>query len=119
MKTKLLNNKKMNNNVYSLRRKVIKLIYDANKLIKLPRISVRICDDHEKILGVARMKENIIWITENSVASRSVVFHEILHAVFGQNHVRNCQLMDVSIDPKLNKKIVDRLFIKYAKKYER
>ena len=80
MKTNLLQNKEMSSDVYALRRQVIALIHEANKLTKLPRINVRVTDNHEKILGVAKIGGLVIWITEETVASRAVVFHEILHA---------------------------------------
>lgn len=114
MKTKLLKNKEMSSDVYALRRQVINLIHEAKKLVELPRINVRITDKHETILGVARMGKNVIWITEETVASRAVVFHEILHAVFAQDHVKGCPLMAERISKKLDTKTCDRLFIKYA-----
>ena len=93
-----LNNKKMNNEVYSLRRKVINIIYDIKKEVDLPRIEVRITDSHTHILGVGRMNCNIIWITEECINCNPktlfhVVAHEIGHAVFGLSHDDNCKLM--------------------------
>ncbi|TXH09412.1 MAG: hypothetical protein E6R04_08225 [Spirochaetes bacterium] len=114
MKTKLLENKKMSSRVYALRRQVLSLIHEANKLVELPRITVRVTDKHETILGVARMGKNAIWITEETVASRAVVFHEILHAVFAQDHVKGCPLMSEKISTNLDVKTCDRLFKKYA-----
>lgn len=114
MKTKLLKNKEMSSEVYALRRQVINLVHEAKKLVELPRINVRVTDKHKTILGVARMGKNVIWITEETVASRAVVFHEILHAVFGQDHVKGCPLMDEKISAKLDAKTCDRLFKKYA-----
>jgi len=114
MKTKLLKNKIMSQGVYDLRRKVISLIYEAKKLIDLPRIEIRVTDNHKTILGVAAMGAKIIWITEGMTASRSVVFHEILHAVFGQGHVNGCPLMAPKINDKLDAKTCDKLFLKYA-----
>ena len=114
MKTKLLKNKEMSSDVYALRRQVINLIHEARKLVELPRINVRITDRHETLLGVGRVGKNIIWITEEMVASRAVVFHEILHAVFAQGHVKGCPLMADKISPELNAKTCDRLFKKYA-----
>lgn len=114
MKTKLLKNKEMSPEVYALRRQVINLIHEAKKIVELPRINVRVTDRHETILGVARMGKNVIWITEETVASRAVVFHEILHAVFAQDHVKGCPLMAEKISKKLDAKSCDRLFKKYA-----
>lgn len=114
MKTKFLKNKKMSSEVYALRRQVINLIHEAKKLVNLPRIDVRVTDNHKTILGVARMGEKVIWITEDTVASRAVVFHEILHAVFAQDHVVGCPLMAEKIDDKLDSTTCNKLFIKYA-----
>lgn len=114
--TAKLTNKKMSPEVYRLRRQVIDLIYEANKLVALPRIDVRVTDRHQMILGVAEMKGNIIWITEETVASRSVVFHEILHAVYGQEHVEGCPLMAPAISKNLDRQTCDSLFLKYATK---
>ncbi len=114
--TDKLTNKKMSPEVYRLRREVIALIHEAKKLADLPRITVRVADNHRKILGVAAMNQNIIWITEESVASRAVVFHEILHAVYGQQHVEGCPLMAPAISKDLDQKTCNRLFVKYAKR---
>ena len=116
MKHELLKNKEMSAEVYALRREVINLIHEAKKLVDLPRIEVRVTDRHRIILGAAKMSQNVIWITEETVASRAVVFHEILHAVFGQEHIEGCPLMAANIDPNLDSKTCDRLFLKYAKK---
>jgi len=88
----------MNNSTYNQRRQVIEIIYDLKKSINLPRIDVRITNQHERILGVARMEDNIIWITENALNEsknylRHVVAHEIGHAVFGLKHDESCPLM--------------------------
>lgn len=115
MKTKLLKNKEMSPEVYALRRKVIDLIYEAKKLVpSLPRIEVRVTENNSKYLGVGRMCGNIIWISERSVASRSVVFHEILHAVFATEHVKGCPLMD-PVSQRISDKECDRLFIEYSR----
>lgn len=114
MNTKLLKNKEMSSEVYALRRQVISLIYEAKKIVELPRINVRVTDNHDTILGVARMGKNIIWITEETVASRAVVFHEILHAVFSQEHVTGCPLMSPEVNDKLDPDTCNRLFKKYA-----
>lgn len=112
--SKHLTNKRMSPAVYELRRKVIGLIYEAKRLVDLPRVDVRVTDNKGDTLGCARMGGNIIWITESSVASRAVVFHEILHAVFAQDHVKGCPLMAEQIDPNLDAATCNRLFAKYA-----
>jgi hypothetical protein len=112
----LLKNKAMNNDVYKLRRQVIALIHEASKLVDLPRINVRIAENDTNIAGVARMGKNTIWITEQFVASRGLVFHEIVHAVFGLEHIPGCPLMagDGS-SLSISQVECDRLFLKYAK----
>ena len=117
MKTAYLHNKRMNNEVYLLRRKVIALIYEAKKLVDLPRIDVRITDNHSLIAGAGRVLDNKIWITENFVASRAVVFHEILHAVFGVPHVDGCPLM-APICSNPSDAVCNQLFVKYAKTFK-
>ena len=110
MKIKEIKNFKMNDSVYKLRRSVINLIYEVKNEIKnLPRISVRIGEPrHQKTLGVAALKDNKIWITEDAInmgpdALRNVVFHEIVHAVTGFGHDDNCPLMQPTLKTILNK----------------
>ena len=100
MKTKYIENFKMNKEVYKLRRQVIDLIYQAkNYGINLPRINVRIgvpTKGNENTLGVGGGKS--IWITEKAINKsadylRHVVFHEIGHAVFNLPHNEKCPLM--------------------------
>lgn len=105
----------MDSNVYAKRREIIALIYEAKRLVPLPRIEVRVTENDPKVLGCAEMRRNRIWITSRSVASRVVVFHEILHAVFGQCHVIGCPLMGASVRPSgISDAQVNALFIKYA-----
>ena len=117
MRTAYLNNKQMNSDVYKIRRKVIDLIYEAKKLVDFPRIDVRITDNHKFIAGVGRVKDNKIWITENFAANKAVVFHEILHAVFGVPHVANCPLM-APVYSNPSESVCDKLFVQYAKMYK-
>lgn len=100
--TKLVKNKEMNQYVYQLRRKVIDIIYDIKKEIELPRIEVRVVEKHEHILGVGRVGENMIWITEDCITHGKellfhVVAHEIGHAVFKLSHNKKCPLMKPSV----------------------
>jgi len=56
MRTQYINNFKMNDDTYKLRREVINILYEAKKRkCRLPRINVRIgsaTDKHENVLGV-------------------------------------------------------------------
>jgi len=113
-------NKKMNEDTYKLRRKVIDLIYEINEIIKLPRINVRITKDHKQILGSASLTKNtnIIWITEKSITLsdydlRSIVYHEILHTVYGIPHYKNCPLMKPIHKKGMNKSQVQKIFLSY------
>lgn len=120
-----LDNKKMNDSTYKLRRKVISLIYEIKQIYKIPRINVRITKDHKQILGSASMSKNtnIIWITEKSITLsdydlRSIVYHEILHTVFGIKHNKNCPLMKPIHQKGLTKIQVEKIFLKYVNKKE-
>lgn len=111
MKTNLIKNFKMNDQVYKLRRQVINLIYEVkNEITNLPRIEVRIGEPRsEKTLGVAALKDYKIWITEDAInmgpdALRNIVFHEVVHAVTGFGHDDNCPLMQPTLKTILNKK---------------
>jgi Fe-S oxidoreductase len=115
--SRILRNKVMCADVYELRCKVMSLIYEAKHLVRdLPRIEVRVTEDKGKTLGCAAMGGRVIWITESFVASRSTVFHEILHAVKAQPHVVGCPLMASHISPNLEKETCDRLFLAYMGK---
>lgn len=97
------NNLKMNDAIYKLRRQVIDYIYEAKEVVELPRITVRITDNHKTMLGCATLEKDILWITERAINEgwdlRSIVYHEIAHAVFGTKHDENCRLMKACQDP--------------------
>lgn len=109
----------MSPEVYQLRRKVIALIYEAKKLVPtLPRVTVRITDNHETTLALATMKRDYIEVSERAVNCgdfdlRTIVFHELLHAVWGVGHDKSCPLMKTNHEP-IPKEEVHRLFLKYA-----
>jgi len=124
--TKNFTNFKMNNEVYKLRRKVMDFIYELkNEGFKLPRIDVRIGTDKDcTILGKARLKDNIIWITKKCVSDsnsnfiRTTVYHELLHAIYGCNHVKGCPIMSAEVsDVVVNKSKSIEIFRKYYNKY--
>ena len=89
-------NFKMDDEVYKLRRQVIEYIYEAKEVVDLPRITVRITENHATMLGCARLYKNILWITQRAISNynlRAIVYHEIAHAVFGAKHNEKCPLM--------------------------
>ena len=115
----------MDNEVYKNRRKVLDFIYELkNEGFKLPRIDVRIGTSQKcNVLGKARLKDNIIWITQEAINNgsnelRSVVYHELLHAIYGCNHVKGCPIMSaVQPDVVANKSQSIEIFKKYYNKY--
>ena len=115
-------NFKMSDSVYQLRRKVIDMIYEVkNKINSLPRIDVRIGKhDCSNILGVAKLKKNIIWITEDAIKEgedklRNTVYHELVHAVTGFGHDEKCPLMESKANHTLNKQECMEALMKYIK----
>ena len=123
--TKRFVNFKMDNEVYKNRRKVLNFIYELkNEGFKLPRIDIRIGEDKKcSILGRARLKDNIIWITQKAINHgdmelRTTVYHELLHAIYGCNHVKGCPIMSaVQPDVVANKYQSIEIFKKYYNKY--
>ena len=92
-------NRAMNDSTYTLRRRVLGHVYEAKKLTggKMPRVDIRITDcTRERVLGQARMGDCVVWIPASSVGRadlRHIVFHELLHAVYGLGHCEGCPLM--------------------------
>jgi hypothetical protein len=124
-------NLKMNDDVYALRRQVIDIIYQAKNVLRsngidLPRLDVRIIEnsaDKPQVLGVARLKGNIIWIATKSLEKykahlRDTVYHEIVHAVTGFGHDDNCKLMAPCINLlPLSDDEANGLLVKYFKNH--
>ncbi len=115
--TETLKNKKMSDEVYKLRRRVMTLIYEIKEFADIPRIDIRITDDDAEFLGVARLQNNIIWITERAITSdeydlRTIVYHEVLHAVYGIGHDDECPLMRTTHMP-LEASEAKKHFLKY------
>ena len=121
-KTKILKNKKMNSEVFELRKQVMKMIYEVKQVVgNLPRITVRITENKDNIMGLARMGQNIIWIPERMFIGeskrylREVVYHEICHAVWGIEHRPLCPLMRPAIGSRpLTKEQCDIIIRRYA-----
>ena len=121
MKTKHINNNKMNDATYVLRRKVIDILYEAKRQrIDLPRINVRIgtpAKGHENVLGVGGNLS--IWITEKAIDRGynyllHVTLHELCHAVFNTDHNEKCKLMASSIGTPCEAREAWTIFKQYA-----
>jgi len=124
MKTKHVN-KKMNENVFKLRRKVMNFVYEAKKIYpQMPRITIRITDCNKpEVLGTAGMNRNIIWIPESTLSKgdstiRHVVFHELCHAIWGIQHNEKCPLMKTFLTIPCSKRQCYSIFKKYMKENE-
>lgn len=116
-----LKNKKMNDSTYALRKRVMSFVYEAKKLDpSLPRVSVRITDDHQRHLALATVGKKEIWVTEQAITKpdfdlRTIVFHEIVHACYGVRHDESCILMK-SIHKPLSKSECEKAFMRYVRK---
>jgi len=101
-------NKKMNDEVYALKRAVMNIIYEVKSEIpNLPRITVRITENHQgekaHVVGTGTMdKRVVIWFPEqlvkkykklNYLRFRAIVLHEIGHAAFKLKHDEKCVIM--------------------------
>ena len=124
--TKEIKNKRMSRPVYTLRRRVMGLIYEARRVVNLPRIEVRIVDNIDGVNAAAELNGNRIWVTEEAASNmpiddlRRTVYHEIIHAVLGVNHVEKCPMMHYHSLVTLTKRQADfyltHYFLKYSKK---
>lgn len=95
----------MNEEVYKLRKKIIDIIYEAKEIADLPYITVRVTEPGIKVVdgkkyeigGQALLEGNILWIPDKIIDEdkdklRMIVYHEILHAVYGVPHIDRCVL---------------------------
>ena len=120
MQTKEIKNFEMNDDVYSLRRKVINMIYEVKNHIKdLPRVEVRIGESRcNKTLAIANRNNCQVWITKEAIdmgedALRNIVYHELVHAVFGFRHDDKCPLMQPTLKTILKKEDCLKHLLKY------
>ena len=124
MREGLGKNKRMNDDVYALRKRVMNIIYAAKRYADIPRIEVRITDKPTKSnhAGLAYLNSNCIFLPESTfgyseAALTWVVLHEIVHAVTGFAHDESCRLMRAKHCPnQLTKWGVDMAH-EYAAKY--
>lgn len=122
-------NIEMNDEVYQLRREVINIIYDVKDMVDdLPRITVRVVEPksgYENVLGVARLEDDIIWVNkkvieEDDYPLRQIVYHEILHGVYGIDDDKDDLLMHpTQTFPSLTREELDHLFMKHVKESDK
>ena len=118
-------NHKMNNEVYKNKQKVLDFVYELkNQGLKLPYVRVKIGDDKKcNVLAKAKMKKCEIWVTQKAIDNgrnelRIVVYHELLHAIYGCEHVKGCLIMDsVQSEVVATKVKAIEIFKKYYNKY--
>jgi len=105
----------MSDEVYKMRREIIDIIYRVKKLVpNMPRISVRVADNDDEVLGCATMRGREMWITERSTSDLAVVLHEILHAWKGIDHDENCKLMHPNKQLGVSDKELMNIFLTYT-----
>jgi len=120
----------MDDGVYALRRKVIDIIYEANRRLqahghpRLPRQEVRIVDGGKAtILGYAWMGANIVHIpkrtcegprdTATHTELLHTTLHELLHSVLAVEHIETCPLMSTYHDYTLTDQQAWEVFLGY------
>ena len=110
-----IQSKRMSDEVYKMRREIIDIIYRVKKLVpNMPRISVRVADNDDEVLGCATMRGREMWITERSTSDFAVVLHEILHAWKGIDHDDNCKLMHPNKQLGVSDKELMDIFLTYT-----
>ena len=110
-----IQSKRMSDEVYKMRREIIDIIYRVKKLVpNMPRISVRVADNDDEVLGCATMGGREMWITERSTSDLAVVLHEILHAWKGIEHDDNCKLMHPNKQLRVSDKELMDIFLTYT-----
>tara|TARA_R100000458_G_C8146029_1_gene155414 strand:- start:51 stop:497 length:447 start_codon:yes stop_codon:yes gene_type:complete len=125
--------RKMNNSTYKLRKNVMSIIYDANRIVKnydgsrLPRVEVRIVKqspcESEQVNGYAYLGANIIHIRED-VAEKDnyslyhTTYHELVHTLFNQEHDEKCRLMKAGAE-RITKEEAEKIFLNYYKRYNK
>jgi hypothetical protein len=119
--------KRMDDAVYGERRRVMAWIYRARDLlraegIELPRIDLRVCDAHERILGCATLGRAAIWLTTHDMLLDDAhlghtVMHEIVHAVLAFGHDDACPLMRPVHPSRVNVAVAEAAFVDYFKRH--
>lgn len=111
------------NDYFDKRKEVMAIIYEAKKHFpNAPRVEVKICDKHDKILGLGWVnKSTVIAINEDLKGDTlvHVVLHELIHTWFKEEHNEKCPLMKEYVYGDENIEESWKAFKKYAKKYSK
>jgi Zn-dependent peptidase ImmA (M78 family) len=106
---------------FNKRKEVMAVIYEAKKYYpNAPRVEVKICDKHERILGLGWVNKNtVIAINEDLTGDTlvHVVLHELVHTWFKKGHDEKCPLMKKHTYSDENVEESWDAFKKYAKKH--
>ena len=120
---------KMDDNIYSLRRQVLSVIYEAKqKGYVLPRVEVRIISPDSEVCAYAYMGKNIVHVNLSYFSKRynkglftQIILHELVHAIFNIGEVPNCKLMHCSKfwENKVDLNTAWTLFEKYYRNWSK
>ena len=118
-------NNEMTPETYKKKKKVVRVLYELRDLgFIIPRIDVRIGKSkHYNTLALARLNNNIMWISERAVEQTEnkfyhTILHEIIHTIYGCEHDENCHFMS-TYQPKVvySKNKLLTIFKNYYNKY--
>lgn len=118
-------NNEMTPETYKKKKKVVRVLYELRDLgFIIPRIDVRIGKSkHYNTLALARLNNNIMWISERAVEQTEnkfyhTILHEIIHTIYGCEHDEKCHLMS-TYQPKVvySKNKLLTIFKNYYNKY--
>ena len=118
-------NNEMTPETYKKKKKVVRVLYELRDLgFIIPRIDVRIGKSkHFNTLALARLNNNIMWISERAVEQTEnkfyhTILHEIIHTIYGCEHDEKCHLMS-TYQPKIvySKNKLLTIFKNYYNKY--
>ena len=125
--------RKMDNDTYKLRKNVMNIIYDANRIVKnydgsrLSRVEVRIVKqspcEKTRVNGYAYRGGNVIHIREDvaekdNLSLYHTTYHELVHTLFNQKHNQKCKLMKAGAK-RIKKEQAEKIFLNYYKKHNK
>lgn len=131
-----LKNHEMNSEIFKLRKRVLSFVYEAKKLLpEFEHVEIRITEKEDTPEGqkpyAARAhlgKKHISVLkdvaeTANDLTLRGIIFHELVHTLFGVRHIESCPLMKGGYNPNLwdgslSIENQNELLLKYYKKYK-